>query len=117
MEKMTQVEWRSFLLTGARTAKLATVRPDSRPHVAPVWFTLDGDDLVFMTADHGNDPTYARGTDHTREYVPILVTGPGVRAGVDLGTRESFADLGATVEEALGLEPQAPGRSFLAEIV
>jgi len=78
---------------------------------------LREDDLVFMTADHGNDPTYARGTDHTREYVPILVTGPGVRAGVDLGTRESFADLGATVEEALGLEPQAPGRSFLAEIV
>jgi phosphopentomutase len=78
---------------------------------------LRPDDLVFMTADHGNDPTYTVGTDHTREYVPILATGPSVRAGVDLGTRASFADLGATVEEALGLDPQAPGQSFLTEIV
>ncbi|MGH0029310.1 MAG: PPOX class F420-dependent oxidoreductase [Myxococcota bacterium] len=46
---MTPAEWRAFLLAGSRTAKLATVRRDGRPHVAPVWFTLDGDDLVFMT--------------------------------------------------------------------
>ena len=49
MEKMTPAEWRAFLLADARTAKLATVRPDGRPHVAPVWFSLDGEDLVFMT--------------------------------------------------------------------
>ena len=46
---MTPAEWREFLLAGSRTGKLATVRPDSRPHVAPVWFTLDGDDLIFTT--------------------------------------------------------------------
>ncbi|MGH0037969.1 MAG: PPOX class F420-dependent oxidoreductase [Myxococcota bacterium] len=46
---MTEAEWRDFLLAGARTAKLATVRPDGRPHVAPVWFSLDAGDLVFTT--------------------------------------------------------------------
>ena len=49
MKTMTPAEWRAFLLEGSRTAKLATVRPDGRPHVAPVWFTLDGDDVVFTT--------------------------------------------------------------------
>lgn len=49
MENMAPDEWRAFLLSGRRTAKLATVRSDGRPHVAPVWFTLDGDELVFMT--------------------------------------------------------------------
>ena len=49
MQKMTPEEWRAFLLADTRTAKLATVRPDGRPHVAPVWFTLDGNDLIFMT--------------------------------------------------------------------
>jgi phosphopentomutase len=58
---------------------------------------LRRDDLVFLTADHGNDPTFAKGTDHTREYVPVLMAGPGVQGGVDLGTRASFADLGATI--------------------
>jgi len=74
-------------------------------------------DLVLLTADHGNDPTHAAGTDHTREYVPVLATGPGLRAGVALGTRASFADVGATVEEALGLTPRGPGVSFLSELV
>jgi phosphopentomutase len=73
-------------------------------------------DLVILTADHGNDPTHTETTDHTREYVPVLAYGPGWRAGVDLGTRESFADVGATVEEALGLAPPGPGRSFLSEL-
>jgi phosphopentomutase len=76
---------------------------------------LRRDDLVFLTADHGNDPTFAKGTDHTREYVPVLMAGPGVQGGVDLGTRASFADLGATIEEAFGLRPAAPGVSFLQE--
>ena len=77
---------------------------------------LRADDLVILSADHGNDPTKTETTDHTREYVPVLATGPRVRPGVDLGTRESFADVGATVEEALGLPPRGPGRSFLREI-
>ncbi|MCP3914426.1 MAG: phosphopentomutase [bacterium] len=78
---------------------------------------LREDDLVLISADHGNDPTFTEGTDHTREYVPILAAGPGVRGGVDLGTRESFSDLGATVEAALGLEPSGPGQSFLEAIL
>jgi phosphopentomutase len=69
-----------------------------------------------MTADHGNDPTKFETTDHTREHVPVLAAGAGVRAGAELGTRESFADFGATVEEALGLVSPGPGRSFLAEL-
>ena len=77
---------------------------------------LREDDIVLLTADHGNDPTHTDGTDHTREYVPILAAGPGVKGGVDLGTRASFADVGATVEEAFGLAPGDAGRSFLAEI-
>lgn len=72
-------------------------------------------DLVFLTADHGNDPTFTKGNDHTREYVPILVAGHAVQGGVDLGTRRSFSDLGATIEEALGLPAVGPGISFLSE--
>jgi phosphopentomutase len=74
-------------------------------------------DLLVLTADHGNDPTFVRTTDHTREYVPLLAEGPGLARGVDLGTRESFADLGATVAEALGLARRGPGRSFLGELL
>jgi phosphopentomutase len=70
-------------------------------------------DLLFVTADHGCDPT-APGTDHTREYVPLLAYGCGVRP-VDLGTRASFADLGATVYEALGGKWNI-GEPFLTEI-
>ena len=77
---------------------------------------LGPQDLVLMTADHGNDPTKFETTDHTREHVPVLAAGAGVRAGAELGTRESFADFGATVEEALGLVSPGPGRSFLAEL-
>ena len=72
-------------------------------------------DLLMLTADHGNDPTWT-GTDHTREYVPILACGPEAAAGVDLGTRSSFADIGATIAEALGVAVPALGTSFLAEI-
>jgi phosphopentomutase len=70
-------------------------------------------DALFVTADHGNDPTY-RGTDHTREYVPLVAAGAPVRA-VDLDTLESFADLGATLAENFGVSSPA-GRSFLGTI-
>jgi phosphopentomutase len=74
-------------------------------------------DLVILSADHGNDPTMLETTDHTREYVPVLALGPDIRGGTDLGTRETFADIGATIEQALGLPPRGPGRSFLGELV
>jgi phosphopentomutase len=72
---------------------------------------LKGDDLIILTADHGNDPT-TPSTDHSREAVPVLVVGPRVRA-VALGERATFADLGATVAEYFGVPPLAAGRSFL----
>jgi phosphopentomutase len=71
-------------------------------------------DLLIITADHGNDPTY-RGTDHTREYVPLLAYGPRARAGVNLGTRASLADIGQTVAENFGLRLVA-GESFLPQL-
>lgn len=73
-------------------------------------------DLVLVTADHGNDPTHTQTTDHTREYVPLLAWGPGLTRGVDLGTRESFADIGATVAEALGVAWDGAGRSFVGAL-
>jgi phosphopentomutase len=76
---------------------------------------LAATDLLVITADHGNDPT-TPSTDHSREYVPILATGAGVRTGADLGSRESFADLGQTLAENFAVGPLAHGRSFLQEI-
>ena len=73
---------------------------------------MQPDDLLCMTADHGNDPTRP-GTDHTREYVPLLVYGARMSRGVNLGTRKSFADLGQTIAEALGSKRLAWGESFL----
>jgi phosphopentomutase len=72
-------------------------------------------DLLMVTADHGNDPT-TPGTDHSREYVPLLAAGAHVRAGIDLGTRRTFADLGQTLAEVFGVEPLSSGTSFLGEI-
>jgi phosphopentomutase len=77
---------------------------------------LAPDDLFVLTADHGNDPT-TPSTDHSREYVPLLVTGRRVRAGMQLGTRATFADLGQTLAEAFGVGRLAHGTSFLGEIV
>ena len=73
-------------------------------------------DLLVITADHGNDPT-TPSTDHSREHVPLLVFGPSVRAGVDLGTRQTFADLGQTLAELFGVGPLAHGTSFLEQIL
>ena len=75
---------------------------------------MRADDLFIITADHGNDPTY-RGSDHTREYAPLLVYGKSARQGVNLGTRESLADIGQTIAENFGLELK-DGESFLREI-
>ncbi len=80
--------------------RLAALLPSLTPH-----------DVLMITADHGNDPA-TPSTDHSREYVPLLVTGAGVRPGVDLGTRATFADLGQTLAELFGVERLAHGESI-----
>ena len=77
---------------------------------------LGEEDLVMITADHGCDPAYTATTDHTREYVPLLILGKKVKP-VNLGTRTSFADIAATVTELLGVEYETPGTSFAKEIL
>jgi phosphopentomutase len=72
------------------------------------------EDLVIFTADHGNDPT-TPSTDHSREVVPVLAVGPRVRP-VPLGRRRTFADVGQTVADFLGVPPLAAGTSFLSEV-
>ena len=73
-------------------------------------------DLLVVTADHGNDPT-TPSTDHSREHVPVLLSGAAVKPGANVGTRPTFADLGQTMAEALGVPALRHGRSFLAEIL
>ena len=69
-----------------------------------------------ITADHGCDPGYQATTDHTREYVPLLVLGKKVK-NVNLGTRQSFADIAASVAEMLDVKLDTPGKSFMEEIL
>ncbi|HVE33375.1 MAG TPA: phosphopentomutase [Gemmatimonadaceae bacterium] len=76
---------------------------------------LREDDLLFITADHGNDPT-TPSTDHARENVPLLAIGPAVDS-VSLGRRDTFSDLGATVAEWLGVAFRGRGRSFLGQLI
>jgi phosphopentomutase len=85
-------------------ARLSRVLPKLRP-----------DDLLIITADHGNDPT-TPSTDHSREYVPLLVVGEKAKKGVDLGTRSTFADLGQTIAAIFGIPGLANGESFLSSI-
>ena len=77
---------------------------------------LQRDDLLVLTADHGNDPT-TPSTDHSREYVPLLVVGERVAGGVNLGTRSTYADLGETIASALGVQGTGHGTSFLDQIL
>jgi phosphopentomutase len=76
---------------------------------------LRPDELCMITADHGNDPT-TPSTDHSREYTPLLVAGPHVKPGVDLGTRGTFADVAATLADLFGVTRPRHGASFLREI-
>ena len=76
---------------------------------------LRDDEVCMVTADHGNDPT-TPGTDHSREYTPLLVAGPRVRPGVDLGTRDTFADVGCSIAELLGAQRPRVGKSFVREV-
>ena len=77
---------------------------------------LGEEDVVMITADHGCDPGYTATTDHTREYVPLVVLGKAVKPG-NLGTRSSFADIAATVTQLLGVEYTTPGESFADQIL
>jgi phosphopentomutase len=78
---------------------------------------ISPEDCLLITADHGNDPTY-KGTDHTREYVPLLVWSPSLREpGISLGIRKTFSDVGATVAANFGLDAPRHGVSFLHELL
>jgi phosphopentomutase len=74
------------------------------------------DDMLIVTADHGCDPTLTYSTDHTREYVPLLVYGMSLRSGGDLGTRSTFADVASTISDLFKLNHSFPGTSFAHEI-
>ena len=76
---------------------------------------LTKDDLLLITADHGNDPTW-KGTDHTRELVPLLAYSPAFTGPIDLGDRRSFADIGQTILENFGVKESFVGESFLCEL-
>jgi phosphopentomutase len=86
-------------------ARLASLAPRLRP-----------DDLLVITADHGNDPT-TPSTDHSREHVPVLLYGHAVHAGADIGTRATFADLAQTLAEVFRVGPMPHGTSFLSAIM
>jgi phosphopentomutase len=79
--------------------------------------SLRDDDLLIITADHGCDPTIKSSTDHSREYVPLLVYGRSFTGGVNLGTRETFADVAATLAEYFGVEMDFPGKSFFGKLL
>ncbi|HYJ92100.1 MAG TPA: phosphopentomutase, partial [Pyrinomonadaceae bacterium] len=80
-----------------------------------IFAAMRDDDLLMLTADHGNDPTF-KGSDHTREYAPLLVYGKNARAGVDLRTRGSLADIGQTIAANFGAS-LSNGESFLSELI
>jgi len=77
---------------------------------------LRPDDLLIITADHGNDPS-APGTDHTREYIPILNYSPSIPNGKNIGVRNSFADIAATIADALDVSLSTPGVSYFDELM
>lgn len=76
---------------------------------------LREDDIVIITADHGCDPS-TESTDHSREYVPMIIFGDKIKSGVDLKTRNTFADIGKTVADIFGIESSIPGTSFYREV-
>ncbi len=84
-------------------------------HMPAILSGMQPGDILMVTADHGCDPTYP-GTDHTREYIPLVIAGASIRPGTDLGIRRSFADIGATVFEYLTGETWTVGESFLGTI-
>jgi phosphopentomutase len=77
---------------------------------------IRSDDVLILTADHGNDPT-TPSTDHSREYVPVLILGDSVQTGVNIGVRSTFADLAATIADSLGVRNPPAGTSFKASLL
>ena len=77
---------------------------------------LHKNDILMITADHGCDPGFTKSTDHSREYTPFLAYGEGIRQGVNLGTRKTFADIGATILAHFGVPCAISGTSMLKEI-
>lgn len=77
---------------------------------------MKDEDVLMITADHGNDPVHG-GFDHTREYVPLMIYGKNIKAGVDLGTRRTFADCGQTIADYLGVPETKMGESFLGGLL
>ena len=73
-------------------------------------------DLLIITADHGCDPT-TESTDHSREYVPVLLYGKQIKKDVNIGTRKTFSDIAATIAEIFNIENDFPGESFLDLII
>jgi phosphopentomutase len=86
-------------------------------HLPRIMETMQGEDLLIITADHGNDPT-DNSTDHSREFVPLVVYSPNGKMNVDLGIRQTFADLGKTIADYFGFSPnELKGTSFLSEVL
>jgi phosphopentomutase len=84
-------------------------------HLPEMYLAMREGDVLMVTADHGCDPTFP-GTDHTREYIPLLICGQHIRHGVNLGVRKQFSDIGATIYEYLTGEQWREGESFLKDI-
>ena len=76
---------------------------------------MSEEDLLIINADHGCDPTF-KGTDHTREYIPLLVYGKGIKSGCSLGTGDTFANIGQTISEIFDVGKLSIGNSFLEKI-
>jgi phosphopentomutase len=86
-------------------------------HLPQIMKHMSAGDLLIITADHGCDPTFEGHTDHTREYVPLLACGEGVRKDIDLGIRTTFADCGQTIADVLGADKLIYGKSFKDDIL
>jgi phosphopentomutase len=85
--------------------------------IPQILHAMSPDDLLIITADHGCDPSYKAHTDHTREYVPLLVHGTGIKKDVNLGIRTTFADCGQTIADILGTGKLIYGESFKKDII
>ena len=86
-------------------------------HLPNIMKVMCENDLLIITADHGCDPTYTKHTDHTREYVPLLVYSPAIKQNINLGTRKTLADVAQTIADIFEIEPMKNGTSFKDEIL
>ena len=86
-------------------------------HLPNIMEVMCENDLLIITADHGCDPTYTKHTDHTREYVPLLVYSPAIKQNVNLGTRKTLADVAQTIADIFEIEPMKNGTSFKDDIL